>query len=311
MSRKPKTIYCKVATIIGPPHTNQKNLSVADIVRECHEMDAQQRRVPTSLLDEYLSSHSCIKQDNGLLIHLVKATEGGEASIVPTPLPKQKNIDLNSQSAPDNGDYLENECFAYFFGDYVITLSNGISTALLGNYLTTLAKDKNFIGERQKICISNITNKNALKKIRKHGIRSMTLSSRLNFPTWAASTPEAMAAKKAISSLLKEDISTDQSAIDNYHYSLTIAASRKLKPSLADPLTQKGALLFDELEGQDAADTDLKLTLNNGQEIDLKETTLFRNITVERKATSLDKKRILREAIAYKNDLIKEAAIDG
>lgn len=311
MSPKIKTMYCKVASIIGPPHTNQKNLSVADIVRECHEMDVLQRRVPINMLKEYLSSHSCIEQDNGLLIHLVKATEGSDTSIVPTPRPSQKNVELDTLSAPKDADYLENECFAYFFNNYVITLSNGISNAWLGNYLTTLAREKSFIGEKQEIRLSNIANKDALKKIREHGITSMTVSARLNTPTWAASTPEASDIKKAVKSIFKKDAQTDRAAIENYHYSLTITGNGKVGTECIDPLTEEGAALFDELEGQEATDTKLKITLKNEEEMDLKGTTLSRNIRVERKAASLDKQRILAEAIAYKKELIEEASIDG
>lgn len=304
-------MYCKVANIIGPPHTNQKNLSVADIVRECHEIDALQRRIPINMLKEYLSSHSCIEQDNGFLIHLVKATEGSDTSIVPTPLPAQKNVELDTLAAPNDADYLENECFAYFFSNYAITLSNGISNAWLGNYLTTLAREKGYIGDKQEIRLSNVANKDALKKIREHGIKSMTMSARLNSPTWAASTPEATEIKKAVKSIFKKDTKADKSAIENYHYSLTITGNNKIGAEVVDPLTEEGAALFDELEGQEAADTKLKITLKNHEEMDLKETTLSRNIKVERKATSLDKGRILLEAIAYKKDLIEEASIDG
>lgn len=312
MSHRAKTMYCKVATIDGPPHTTQKNLNVADIIRECHEtMDLEQRRVPISMLNDYLVSQTCIEQDNGLLIHLVKATEDSDISVVPTPKPKEKNRELDTLAAPESGDYLENECFAYFFGDYVITLSNGVSNAWLGNYLTILAKEKNFIGDAQRIRLSNIANKDALKKIREHGISSMTVSSRLNLPTWISSTPEAGAFKKAVRSLLKQDVTTDQSAIDNYHYKLTISSSKKISTQTLDPLTLEGAALFDELENQDNNDTALSIHLKNNEEMNLKETTLFRNINLERKGTSLDKERIAKEAIAYKKILIEQGAING
>ncbi len=310
MSHKHKTLYCKTATIIGPPHVSQKNLNVADIIRECHDIEAMQRRIPISLL-EYMSSHSCTEQDNGLLIHLVKATEGSDASIVPTPRPQQKNVELETIAPPHSGDYLEEECFAYFFGNHVITLSNGVSNASLGKYLTALAKAKNFIGEEQEIRISNMINKDALKKIRTHGVRHMTVKANLNIPTWKAATPEATAFKKAVRGLLRQDTEQDRDDIDNYHYNLTITAKGKAKAEKFDPLTQKGAHLFDELENEDARDTHVEIMLRNKEKITLKETTLYRDVSIKRLAMSLDKKRILQEVIQYKNDLIENASIDG
>src|SRR5690606_35990599 len=122
---------------------------------------------------------------------------------------------------------------------------------------------------------------------------------------------EATAIKKAISSILYKDARSDREAIESYRYSLTISGSGKIAAETSDPLTEEGVVLFDELESQEASDTKLEITLNNKKEMNLKETTLSRNIRVERKAASLDKERILREAIAYRNELIDEAAIDG
>lgn len=304
-----KTLHFKNAVIVGATPQAGKNLVVSDVVKECHDLlNLRERRVPTGFLGDYVVSQDFEQDNSSIFLHLVRANEDGSISLVPKAKGTEAKAPLEERQPPRNSDYLQKECFAYFFSDYVIILNNGIAPDTVANYLTDLARQKGFLSAKEEIRFFNIANNDGLAKIRKHQIQSLTIGARLDLPAVAATKPAISKLARIMRSVISNDPVADMAAINDYKYQLTISGNN-VKVEEIDPLTESGAEFFKELDEHEASGVNFRVRLKNGEVLRIGEIMLQREIRVTRLGNSLESARIRQEMTAYRDDLLAKGMI--
>ena len=202
------------------------NSEIFQLVQAAHEqLEFDDRKFRFNLLD-VINSTSYHELDGGFYVHIVQYSDGSPVAVVPKSAPDRQKADLREHHAPNDGDYLNRECFLYFWGNYVLCLSSGISDNLIEGHLSHLLIKAKLISNVQRLALNNVPDQDTIKRIRRHGVKKIKLKARVNPKIWINSTPdndnvfERLAS--GIGAVLYKDVDLSQYKIGDYSYELII-----------------------------------------------------------------------------------------
>lgn len=249
-------------------------------------------------------------------IHLVLYGDGETVAIVPKSKDGVEKTTLNEKAPPKGGDYLKKECFIYFFDDYAILLSSGVSDALVKEFLTVLLRRSTVISDEQKIIINDLADGDVVEKIRKYGVKQIKLKTRIDKGTWSSTRPEDQnksfvdQVTSSVSKLIRTDLELSEEEINKYEYELIINHKGVLEAVERDPLVNPAVDLFSQSHDDD--DVSYEIILNQGKgSIKAETLKLDLSVRISRKGNSLDVDHVKMECLEYKKDLIERGVLNA
>lgn len=293
------------------------NSNIALLIKETHqELSAMSQRHSDISFFETMKSSDYDELDNGFFAHIVLYGEGQTVAIVPKSTGGLEKSELDEKKPPKSGDYLKNECFIYFFNDYAIFLSSGVTNAQIKEYLTVLMRRSKAISEEQQILITDLADSNAVEKIRRYGVKQIKLKTMIDAGSWYASRQEEQdksfvsKVTSSISKIMRTDLDLSDKEINSYEYELAINHRGVLETVERDPLIDPAVDLFNE--SHDDEDVKYEIVLNQGKG-SIKAETLKLDLAVKisRKGNSLDVEHVKKECLEYKKDLLERGILNA
>ena len=288
------------------------NSNVYILACEAHnQLSMSERHVTPSYFD-VLKSSNYDEIDNGLFVHLVLYGDNESVAIVPKSHEGLDKQDLDLQAPPEDGDFLKKESFIYFFNDYAIMLSNGITPPQIRDYLTALFRKSELINKDQSVVLNDLADNDAVQRIREHGVKQIKMKSLIDPGGWYGSKPEGKGmpfiskVTSYMTDLICQDNEITDEAAHKYEYELIINHKGALEAIERDPLQRPAIELFEDSED----DMEYEIILNDGGgSIKAGAIKLDTKISVSRLGSSLDTERIKKECVEYKKRLVKRGII--
>lgn len=289
------------------------NSRVVDLVQTAHETlnEMGEREFSTDLFSTLKTiNHESL--EGGYFVHLTQYMPNAKASIVPRSKAGVDTADLAEKAPPKDGDYLDHDCFVYFFGDHALILSNRVSEVKVSEYFTQLLRKSNVIDDDQIVRLSDVAEVGFVEKIRKYGVKSIRLKTRIDPATWLASAPEATSFKDRMSSALKMALQNDPNVspeqLKNYEYELAITNKGTLEAVERDPLNSPAIQLYQDCD-QEHDECEIVLNDNQGH-YTANALKLSKEIKLNIKGKSLDIDRVKKECVEYKRELLREGTLN-
>jgi hypothetical protein len=115
----------------------------------------------------------------GLFLHITVETPGEATSIVPHAGPSASEIDLKTQKAPPNAEYLDGDAFLFVHYDHVCLCTTGIHDGAIAFFLYELFKKAKLRQDSVRFHFEKIADVSKLKLLHAQGVKEIILNAAL------------------------------------------------------------------------------------------------------------------------------------
>jgi hypothetical protein len=124
-----------------------------------HSKVAKQQDVPTG----------------GLLLHLATETPGEAASVVPKADSATTEIDLRTQSPPNDGEWLDGDAFIFIHDDHVCICATGISENAIATFVQYFFEKAKVPANYRDFVLAKAVDVTRLAMLQKQGVREIEI----------------------------------------------------------------------------------------------------------------------------------------
>lgn len=115
----------------------------------------------------------------GLFLHLTVETPGEAASIVPHVSPSASEVDLKTQKAPANAEYLDADAFLFVHDDHVCVCATDIRDGAISHFLWEFFRKANLRRDSARFTLVKIADVSKLKLLHAQGVKEIELDAKL------------------------------------------------------------------------------------------------------------------------------------
>lgn len=175
-SKREKTISYRRASWFQGAH----GLTLEKCIRDAH---AALKSVDDRTIGHGGQLTKSVKQKNngpgGLFLHLTVETPGGATSLVPHVGPTAPDLDLKTQKAPSNAEYLDADAFIFVRNDHVVLCTTGIRDGAVAHFLYELFKKAKLRQDSIRFHFEKIADVTKLKMLHAQGVKEIELDAAL------------------------------------------------------------------------------------------------------------------------------------
>jgi hypothetical protein len=175
-NKREKTISYRRAVWVQGAH----GLTLEKCIREAH---AVLKSVDDKTIGHGGQLTKSAKQKNyapgGLFLHLTVETPGEATSIVPHVAPTAPDVDLKTQKAPSNAEYLDGDAFLFVRDDHVVLCTTGIRDGAVAHFLYELFKKAKLRQDSTRFILEKIADVTKLKMLHAQGVKEIELDAAL------------------------------------------------------------------------------------------------------------------------------------
>src|ERR1700722_1391220 len=248
----------------------------------------------------------------GLYLHITVDTPGEAASVVPKAAPNTSELDMKTEQAPDDGEWLDGDAFLYISGDHVCMCSTAIRDSTIQNYLFELFKKANLRKDSIRFQLMKAADITKLKMLHSQGVKELEIRGTLYKVTADYERRKARVAGglgavgKHMANFLKKP---NDGTPDGLRVMVALKFDRRFGKEISLGEKRIEAMAADIIKNS-AEVEDFVIVTKTGQKISPKEIFVRSKVSIDSDGKTVNRDKAWRELLTFFNQLTGSGVLE-